>query len=211
MMIVKLVTYDPVWTTDLEIFEVPYFTSYMGSLLPPDFDCHIRLITSGCFTHNTLQIYLLLITNLYHGWCVENQQILSPDYQDKLWNNVTSSEMQAYSGLTILFGLSPSSRTRDYWSSDAFLGNTFVKNIMPEKRFEKITQYLHCSDRRSEPPKGTPNFDRLYKIREFITSLSKTFQQYQSPSKYCAIDEAMVKVNVKCIKKRMFMFQHIFL
>ena len=73
------------------------------------------------------------------------------------------------------------------------LHNTFVKNIMPEKQFEKITQYLHCSDRRSEPPKGTLNFDRLYKIREFITLFSKTFQQYQSPSKYCAIDEAMVR------------------
>ena len=101
--------------------------------------------------------------------------------------------MQAYLGLNILFGLSLSARTRDYWSSDPFLGNTFVKNIMPEKQFEKITQYLHCSDRRSELPKGTPNFDRLYKIREFITSFSETFQQYQSPSKYCAIDEAMVR------------------
>ena len=100
--------------------------------------------------------------------------------------------MQAYLGLHILFGLSLSAHKRDYWSSDPFLGNTFVKN-MPEKQFEKISQYLHCSDRRSEPPKGTPNFDRLYKIREFITSFSQTFQQYQSPSKYCAIDEAMVR------------------
>ena len=35
----QLVTYNPVWTTDLENLQVPYFTSYMGSLLPPDFDC----------------------------------------------------------------------------------------------------------------------------------------------------------------------------
>ena len=34
----QLVTYDPVWTTDLQNFEVPYFTSYTGSLLPPEFD-----------------------------------------------------------------------------------------------------------------------------------------------------------------------------
>ena len=63
---------------------------------------------------------------------------------------------------------------------------------MPEKQLEKITQYLHCSDRRFKTPQG--NFDRLYKIREFTTSLSKTFQQYQSPSKCCAIDEAMVRL-----------------
>ena len=33
-----LFTYTPVWTTDLHDFVVPYFTSYTGSLLPPDFD-----------------------------------------------------------------------------------------------------------------------------------------------------------------------------
>ena len=59
----QLVTYNPVWTTNLENFQVPYFTLYMGSLLPPHFTTkhHIRLITSGCFTHNTLQTYMLLI------------------------------------------------------------------------------------------------------------------------------------------------------
>ena len=189
-----LVTYDPVWTTDLENFEVPYFTSYTGSLMPPDFDCQTSHLIDYFRLFYTQYLADLLVThtNSYHAWCVENKQILTPDYKDKLWYNVTSSEMQAHLGLNILFGLSPSACTRDYWSSDAFLGNTFVKN-MPEKQFEKITQYLHCSDRRSKPPKGTLNFDRLYKIREFITSLSKTFQQYQSPSKYCAIDEAMVR------------------
>ena len=51
-----------------------------------------------------------------------------------------------YLGLLILFGLSPSAQTRDYWSSDPFLGNNYVKKIMTEKRFEKIMQYFHCSD-----------------------------------------------------------------
>ena len=37
----------------------------------------------------------------------------------------------------ILFGLSPSLRTRDYWSYDAFLSNNYIKNIMTEKQFEK--------------------------------------------------------------------------
>ena len=44
--------------------------------------------------------------------------------------------MQAYLGLNIMFGLSLSAHTRDYWSSDAFLGNAFMKNIIPEKQFE---------------------------------------------------------------------------
>ena len=113
-----------------------------------------------------------------------------PDYNDKLWY-ITYSQIQAYLGLHILFGLSPSARTR-HWSSNAFLGKTYMKNIMSEKQFERITQYFYCSDIRSEPAKGTLSFDRLYKIREFITAISNMFQEYQSPTTYSPIDEAMV-------------------
>ena len=118
--------------------------------------CHTRIDYFRLFYTQYLADLLVTHTNAYHTWCLENKWILTPDYQDKVWYNVTFSEMQAYLGLNILFSLSPSAHTRDYWSSDPFLGNTFVKNIMPEKWFEKITQYLHCSNRRSKPPKGSP-------------------------------------------------------
>ena len=123
------------WTTNLQNFDVPYFISYMGSLLPPDFDQATSrpLDNFKLFYTKDLADLLVRHTNSYHKWCVENKQILMPDYQDKLWYNVTHSEMQAYLGLNILFGLAPSCQTRDYWSSDPFSGNTFVKNIMPEK------------------------------------------------------------------------------
>ena len=38
MKAMKLVTCNPVWTTDLENFQVPYFTSYRGFMLPQEFD-----------------------------------------------------------------------------------------------------------------------------------------------------------------------------
>ena len=97
----QLITYDPVWTTDLENFEVPYFTSYTGSLLPPDFDCQTSHLIDYFRLFYTQYLADLLVThiNLYHAWFVQNKQILTPDYEDKLWYNVTSSEMQAYLGL----------------------------------------------------------------------------------------------------------------
>ena len=131
----QLVTHKPVWTTDLENFQVPYFTSYTGSLLPPDFDrstSHPIDYFKLVYTQHLAEL-LVTHTNDYHTWCVENKHILTPDYQDKLWYNVTFNEMQAYLGLNILFGLSLSARMRDYWSSDAFLGNTFVKKYHARK------------------------------------------------------------------------------
>ena len=91
-----LFTYTPVWTTDLQDFVVPYLTSYTGSVLPPDFDP----ATSGpieyfkLFYTKYLADLLVTHTNSYRKWCVENKQILTPDYEVKLWYNVTYSEMK---------------------------------------------------------------------------------------------------------------------
>ena len=115
-------------------------------------------------------------TNDYSQWYQDNKRIIDPDYIDRLWYPVSRQEMSAYLGLLILFGLSQSARTRDYWSSDPFLGNNCVKKIMTEKRFEKITKYFHCLDRSSEPLRGNPNYDPLFKTRKFITSLSLSYQ-----------------------------------
>ena len=71
----QLVTYDPVWITDLENFQVPYFTSYMGSLLPHDFDCHTSCPIDYFRLFYTQYLADLLVThtNAYHTWCVENR------------------------------------------------------------------------------------------------------------------------------------------
>ena len=65
----QLVTYD------LENFQVPYFTSYMGSLLPPDFDCQTShpIDYFRLFYTQYLADVLVTHTNLYHAWCVENR------------------------------------------------------------------------------------------------------------------------------------------
>ena len=59
----QLVTYDPVWTTDLESLKchILHHTRDLCCHLILTTKHHIQLITSGCFTHNTLQTYLLLI------------------------------------------------------------------------------------------------------------------------------------------------------
>ena len=119
----QLVTCNPLWTTNLGDFQLPYFTSYMGSLLRPDFDksTETPIDYFRLFYTQYLADLIIMHTNSYHTWCVENKRILMADYSDKLWNNVMYSEMQAYLGLNILFGLSPSARTRDYWSFLAIL------------------------------------------------------------------------------------------
>ena len=59
-----------------------------------------------------------------------------------------------------------------YWHKDMFLGNDGIKRTMPISRYEKLTQYLHVSDRASEP-RHEGAYDKLYKIRPIITMTKK--------------------------------------
>ena len=63
---------------------------------------------------------------------------------------------------------------------------------MPLKVFEKLTEYLHVADRESEPPRGSDEFDRLFKIRPVLNVIAKNFAQYYKPSRDQAIDEGMI-------------------
>ena len=106
----QLVICNPLWTTDLEDFQLPYFTSYMGSLLPPDFDKSTAtpLDYFRLFYTQYLADLIVTHTNSCHTWCVENRRIVTVDYNDKLWYDVMYSKIQVYLGVNILFGLSPS-------------------------------------------------------------------------------------------------------
>lgn len=82
---------------------------------------------------------------------------------------------------------------KDYWAKNLFLGNEGVKSVMTVRRYEKITEYFHVSDRRSEPARGTRNYDKLYKVREVIVMAKNNFKNNYRPSGNLAIDEAMMK------------------
>lgn len=64
-----------------------------------------------------------------------------------MWYEVTENEIAAYLGMSVFMGINRLPSYKDYWSKDAFLGNEGIKSVMTVKRYEKITEYLHVSDR----------------------------------------------------------------
>lgn len=44
---------------------------------------------------------------------------------------------------------------------------------MNVKRYEKITEYFHVSDKKTEPAGGSRTYDKLYKVREVIVMAKK--------------------------------------
>ena len=63
---------------------------------------------------------------------------------------------------------------------------------MTKNRFEEIRQFLHFSDSSNEPPKGSPEYDHLYKCQPVLTKVVENVQRAYYPGQNIAIDEATI-------------------
>ena len=126
------------------------------------------------------------------------RKIVNPQYEEKHWENVDLSCVKAYIGLSIYFGVSGPPRYQNYWSTDEFLGNSAVKSVFTLRRYQKISEYLHISDRSKEFPKGHTNYDKLGKIHWLIDDLLPKFPQFYKPHCEQTIDEGFVKWSGQC-------------
>ena len=117
---------NPEWTKEYSNFNVPEFTGDTGPRLPHDFPATSEATPLDYFKLHFNQQLIEKGMNDYSQWYRTNKRIIDPDYTDRLWYPASRQEIGAYLGLLILFGLSPSAQTRDYWSSDPFLGNNYV-------------------------------------------------------------------------------------
>ncbi|XP_060562864.1 piggyBac transposable element-derived protein 4-like [Ruditapes philippinarum] len=134
---------------------------------------------------------ICLITRLTNEYAVWRMSQLGARFDD-LWEEVTVHEMRAFLGINILMGINQLPEAKMYWSTDPLIGNTAVSKIMTINRFQQIMKYLHVSDRTTEPTRDQPGFDKLFKVRPVLDSLSDTFRRYFTLHREVSIDEAMV-------------------
>lgn len=72
-------------------------------------------------------------------------------------------------------------KSRLYWSADENFYNPRIANIMTQKRFLNILRFIHLNDNSIMPQKGSPTFNKLYKIRPMINFLNNAFTTSFSP------------------------------
>lgn len=187
---------EPIWTKEASEFVAPnigVFTESTGPTLPGHIDVYnsSSLDYFQLFMSDEVFQEFAVNTNSYAKHCQDIKRIRNPDYKDKQWCETNPQEMKAYVALNILFGLSPSRRIRHYWSTNAFLRNEGVSRVMSQRRFTKLTEYFHISDRSQEPPRGSEGYDSLYKIRNFMERLQVLFPMMSKPTKEQTIDEGL--------------------
>ena len=95
------------------------------------------------------------------------------------WEDLTVPELEAFMEVWVFMGLVRKPATRDYWTQGATEGSfPIVTYTFPRNRSLAILWNLHFSDNDLAAPRGSPGYDKLYKIRPIIKSLTNTFCSY---------------------------------
>ncbi|KAK4325581.1 hypothetical protein Pmani_003843 [Petrolisthes manimaculis] len=120
--------------------------------------------------------------------CTEsNRYALQRDSSKPL--GLTIEELEIFLGICIYMSVVKLSQTRRYWCPEANIRD--VANFMSRKRWERIKSCLHFADNAEMPEKGTPEYDKLYKVRPYVNILKEKFNKIPMNMNVC-VDEMMV-------------------
>ncbi|XP_036453719.1 piggyBac transposable element-derived protein 4 [Colossoma macropomum] len=154
----------------------------------------------SCTSYTPLELFKLFMSMSVVGKIVENTNAHAEKRAQAgkryTWYPLTVEEFYTYIGLVIYMGLMPLKRFSDYWSEKSIYNLPFPRSVMSRNRFLAITWNLHlCNLEKDEEnmcKKGTPEYDRLFKIKPLYTDLLSACQTYFQPSRELSIDERMV-------------------
>lgn len=133
---------------------------------------------------DSLVDHIVFQTNLY---CTQKNDGASN------FTPTNAKEIKAFLGLNIMMGIKKLPSYRDYWSSDSVLRDQFISSAMPVNRFGWLLSNLHLNDNSNMPNRQDQNYDKLYKLRPFLDSLSSTFISCYNPTEYQTVDESMIR------------------
>ena len=94
------------------------------------------------------------------------------------------AEIKQYIGILLYSGIVKLPRFRIYWSSETLV--PIVADAMPQKRYEKIKQFIYFTDN------GTADKeDKLYKVRELVDKIRDNFLKVEPELRH-SVDEQMI-------------------
>ena len=108
------------------------------------------------------------------------------------WNEITVEELCAYMGFMLLMGVVHLPSLYDYWKKDEVYNYSPVASRISRNRFLELHRYLHFEDNSTLSPPGSPEYDRLGKVRPVVEHLSSRVSAVYEPGKEVSVDEAMI-------------------
>lgn len=117
------------------------------------------------------------------------------------WTDLTVEEFYKYIGLLFYMALVRLHHIADYWRQNHSLTCPFAATVMSRDRFGVISWNLHISDPdedvNNDRKKGTPQFDKLFRVKPLLNLIKTAAKTYFHPYKNLAVDERMVASKAK--------------
>ena len=63
---------------------------------------------------------------------------------------------------------------------------------MSSRRFELLMSFFHLNDSEKQPPHGSPDFDKQFKIRPLLNKIVNSFMSIYVPHQHIIVDETMI-------------------
>ena len=127
-------------------------------------------------------------------------ECMGPEKYDK-WTEITVEELCAYMGFMLLMGIVHLPSVDDYWKNDEVYHYSPIAGRISRNRFRELHRYLHFVDNSTLAPPGSPEYDRLGKVRPIVETLAERVAAVYEPGKEVSIDEAMIPFKGRsCLK-----------
>ncbi len=150
--------------------------------------------------YSPLQLFQLFFTGSVVDTIVKNTNAFARKRSEAgkrfVWLPLKVQELYSFIGLVIYMGLLGAKNIIDYWSGKEMYRLPFPKSVLSRSRFQAISWNLHLCDPEDDlenaRKKGTPVYDKLFKIKPLYTDIITACKTYFHPDRQLAVDERMV-------------------
>lgn len=117
------------------------------------------------------------------------------------WTKLEETDFYRFLGLTFYFALVKLSAIADYWKQNSIFSLQFPPKVMHRDRYRTISWNIHMSDPDEDidnvRKKGTPQYDKLHRLRPLLDTLTTACKSHYHPRQNIAIDERMVTTKAR--------------
>ncbi|XP_062864454.1 piggyBac transposable element-derived protein 4-like [Trichomycterus rosablanca] len=156
--------------------------------------------------YSPLQLFQLFFSTSVVKTIVDNTnkyaEIRAAANPSNKWIPLSVREFYKFIALVIYMGIVKLKSVADYWSGKEYYRLHCTTKVMTGKRFLAISSNLHLCDPKEDKDntrrKGTPAYDKLFKLKPLYTELLTACRTYFQPDKDISIESKNLLI---CISK----------
>lgn len=186
------------WKTDMDPDTAPIISGFQPRRTPG-----VQTDTISSFSPKDLFL-LYFCTDTVRTLCTNTNKNAAKNKQlgkKYKWTEVTPEDLYKFFGLLMYTSLVSLPSLQDYWRHNHILSVPLPAKVMSRDVFRSIFWCMHLSDPdedvKNDELKGTPQHDKLFRLRPLYDSIRSACQAYYHPRRELSVDERLVARKAK--------------